>query len=140
MAEPCPDRWTYCPHGHQDCCGHHDQEDMPLHLPVRNQIEPLSDYAQVVHPQHYQLPGGLEVLDLVEDLSFCLGNAVKYLFRAGKKPGVSAEIDLQKAVYYIEHEITRQRRLKEQQDERKAERRERERTSRNASIVMDEDT
>ena len=29
-------RWnvlSVCPHGHADCCGHHDQEDMPIHQP-----------------------------------------------------------------------------------------------------------
>lgn len=129
-----------CPHGHRLCCGHHDLSDNPLHLPPCSQTEPLTDYEQVVHPQHYQLKNGLEVMDLVEGMPFCLGNAIKYLLRAGKKPGVPMELDLQKAVYYIEHEIIRQRRLRGQQDERKTDRRERERTSRNASIVMDEDT
>lgn len=64
-------------------------------------------YEEVHHPAHYQLPGGGEVLDLVEDMPFCLGNAIKYLLRAGKKPGVSAETDLKKAVVYLEREIKR---------------------------------
>jgi len=70
-------------------------------------------YEEVDHPQHYQLPGGVEVIDLIEDMSFCLGNALKYLLRAGKKPGVLMETDLMKAVWYIEREIVRQHRRQE---------------------------
>jgi hypothetical protein len=63
----------------------------------------------VDHPNHYQLPGGIEVLDIVEDMSFNLGNATKYLLRAGKKPGVPARTDLRKAMFYIQREIDRER-------------------------------
>jgi hypothetical protein len=70
-------------------------------------------YDEVNHPRHYQLPGGLEVLDLVEDLSFNLGNALKYCFRAGRKPGADAETDLKKAVFYLEREIMRLERKRE---------------------------
>lgn len=64
-------------------------------------------YDEVNHPDHYQLPGGVEVLDLIEHLSFNLGSAIKYLARAGKKPGVSAQTDLDKAVFYIRREQQR---------------------------------
>jgi hypothetical protein len=70
---------------------------------------PDQPYEEVSHPDHYQLPGGIEVLDIVEGMSFNLGNAVKYLLRAGKKPGVPMETDLKKAVFYIQREIDRQR-------------------------------
>jgi hypothetical protein len=40
-------------------------------------------------------------------MNFCLGNAMKYLWRAGKKPGSSAVVDLEKARWYIEREIQR---------------------------------
>lgn len=33
---------------------------------------------------------------------FCLGNAIKYLDRAGKKEGESEELDLRKAITYLE--------------------------------------
>lgn len=64
-------------------------------------------YEQVHHPRHYALPRGLEVIDLAETMGFNLGNALKYLLRAGKKPGTSAETDLKKAVFYIERELGR---------------------------------
>ena len=58
----------------------------------------------VDHPPHYQKhPSGLEAIDVCEGLSFCLGNAVKYLWRAGKK-GPALE-DLQKARWYLERWI-----------------------------------
>jgi hypothetical protein len=56
------------------------------------------------HPEHYQ-GQNLEVIDVIEafDLSFRLGNAIKYILRAGRK-GARKE-DLQKAVWYINREI-----------------------------------
>lgn len=64
-------------------------------------------YEQVDHPQHYQMPGGVEVIDLVEHLPFNVGNAVKYACRAGKKPGVDIVTDLRKSLWYIQREIDR---------------------------------
>ena len=65
------------------------------------------EYEQIDHPPHYQLPGGIEVIDLVEHMTFNLGNAVKYICRAGSKPGVHAAIDLKKAGWYIARELER---------------------------------
>jgi hypothetical protein len=58
----------------------------------------------VNHPPHYQA-GGLEVIDVIEGfaLGFRLGNAVKYILRAGKK-GDRLE-DLKKAAWYLAREI-----------------------------------
>ena len=59
----------------------------------------------VNHPQHYNaLPSGIECIDVVEHLSFNIGNAVKYLWRHEHKNGIE---DLQKAKWYIEREIKR---------------------------------
>jgi hypothetical protein len=70
----------------------------------------------VNHPQHY---GGAdnpyEAIKVIEawQLGFCLGNAVKYIARAGKKgeslatmPKLRIE-DLEKARWYLDHEISR---------------------------------
>lgn len=62
----------------------------------------------VNHPAHY---GGkdnpYEAIKVIEawSLGFCLGNAVKYVARAGKK-GDSIE-DLRKAAWYLNREIER---------------------------------
>lgn len=61
---------------------------------------------QVVdHPPHYQAPNGMEAIDVTEgfELNFRIGNAVKYLLRAGKKG--TAITDLEKAAWYIGREI-----------------------------------
>lgn len=53
----------------------------------------------VNHPQHYAEHYEHEVIELTELLSFCLGNAVKYLLRAPYKGGEKE--DLQKAEWYL---------------------------------------
>lgn len=55
------------------------------------------------HPLHYNF-GKIEVISVIEDwgLGFHLGNAVKYIARAGRKDPDKAAEDLQKAVWYIE--------------------------------------
>lgn len=60
------------------------------------------------HPQHY---GGAdnphEAIKCIHahELDFDLGNAVKYIFRAGKKDPTKMVEDLRKAIWYIESEI-----------------------------------
>lgn len=78
--------------------------DDPLSANAETHDAPTSTYEEVRHPDHYQFPGGVEVLDLIEHLPFNLGSAIKYLARAGRKPGVSAQTDLDKAIFYIRRE------------------------------------
>lgn len=61
---------------------------------------------QISHPPHYCF-GKYEPVKAIQDwgLSFCLGNVVKYLARAGRKDGNSKLQDLLKAKQYIEFEI-----------------------------------
>jgi len=67
----------------------------------------LSD--PVNHPSHYlSHPSGLECIQVTEHMNFCLGNAVKYIWRAGLKSNSAIE-DLQKACWYLEREIERLR-------------------------------
>lgn len=66
----------------------------------------MAEYDPVNHPSHYT-DGKIEVIEYIEDkgLGFHLGNAVKYISRAGKKdPGKTIE-DLEKAVWYINRYI-----------------------------------
>ena len=60
----------------------------------------------VNHPSHYT-SGSIEVIDYIEDqkLPYHLGNAVKYISRAGKKDKAKTVEDLQKAVWYINRYI-----------------------------------
>lgn len=60
----------------------------------------------VNHPTHYtEHPSGVECIQITEHMNFCLGNAIKYIWRADLK-GKDIE-DLQKAVFYINREIER---------------------------------
>lgn len=58
----------------------------------------------VNHPDHYTShPSGLECIEVTAHMNFCLGNAVKYIWRAGLKD--NALEDLRKAIWYLEREI-----------------------------------
>ena len=60
----------------------------------------------VNHPSHYT-KGKIEVADFIADqkLNFDRGNAVKYVCRAGSKDPEKEVQDLEKAIWYINHEI-----------------------------------
>lgn len=60
----------------------------------------------VNHPEHYT-DGGIETIDFIEakKLPYHLGNAVKYISRAGKKHPEKTIEDLEKAKWYIERFI-----------------------------------
>ena len=70
----------------------------------------------VNHPSHYT-DGKIEVIDFIDDkkLNFCRGNAIKYIARAGKKDKKKEIEDLQKAIWYLQHEIEK---LKKENNER----------------------
>ena len=64
--------------------------------------------SRVEHPDHYQTSTGLEAIDVIEAFfhdSFHLGNAFKYIARAGRK-GDYVE-DLRKSIWYINREVER---------------------------------
>ena len=73
------------------------------------EVEEQSEAHDTVnHPSHYT-DGKIEVIDYIEDkkLGYHLGNAVKYISRAGKKDPTKYVEDLQKADWYIKREIDR---------------------------------
>lgn len=66
----------------------------------------------VKHPRHYcSHPSGVECIQITEYYDFCIGNAIKYLWRNGlkKEQGLSDKEkqieDLEKAIWYINREI-----------------------------------
>lgn len=62
----------------------------------------------VHNPAHYNShPSGVECIQIAEHYGFCIGNAIKYLWRAGLK-GDAIE-DLEKARWYLDREIQRRR-------------------------------
>jgi hypothetical protein len=59
----------------------------------------------VNHPPHYtKHPSGVECITIVEHFEFNLGNAIKYIWRAGLKTTNDLE-DLEKARWYLERAI-----------------------------------
>ena len=73
-------------------------------------IGDVKESDNVNHPPHY---GGednpYEAIKVIEawNLGFCLGNAVKYISRAGKKDKSKTTEDLEKAVWYLQREINK---------------------------------
>ena len=58
------------------------------------------------HPKHYEDAGYLvQPIDVCQELPFCLGNAVKYLCRAGNKEGCPELEDLKKAPWYLNRQL-----------------------------------
>lgn len=51
----------------------------------------------VEHPEHYQFPNGVEVLDIIRHLGFLEGSVIKYVARAGRKAPETRLEDLRKA-------------------------------------------
>lgn len=63
---------------------------------------------RVNHPAHYN-SGKIEVIEFIEDQGFgqgfCVGNAIKYIARAGKKNPEHEIEDLEKAVWYLKRHV-----------------------------------
>lgn len=80
-------------------------EDIPDAAGPAEDAPETSD--NVNHPAHYTY-GSLEVIDAIEGLllPYHLGNAVKYIARAGRKDPTKTEEDLRKAIWYINRYIT----------------------------------
>jgi hypothetical protein len=67
---------------------------------------------EINHPEHYTShPSGIECIQITEHMNFCLGNAIKYIWRAGIKSDDAIK-DLSKAVFYLNREIERLKRCK----------------------------
>lgn len=62
----------------------------------------------VNQPKHYTSdPSGVECIQITRHRNFNIGNAIKYLWRAGLKDSSKHIQDLEKAVFYIQDEIER---------------------------------
>lgn len=85
---------------------------------IMNKEIATSEFDKVNHPKHYTShPSGIECIDVIEHMTLCTGNAVKYLWRAGQKreegmTDLEKQIeDLKKADWYIKREIQRLEKL-----------------------------
>lgn len=71
---------------------------------VWNNIVIPEEKEEVNHPDHYNW-FGIECIEVVEHFPFNLGNAIKYIWRAGRKDDII--VDLKKAIWCIQREIDR---------------------------------
>ncbi len=61
---------------------------------------------EITIPAHYTShPSGIECIEITQHMSFLIGNAIKYLWRADHKG--APEQDLEKAIWYITRELKR---------------------------------
>ena len=75
-----------------------------------------TNHDAVNHPSHYTShPSGVECIDITRHYCFAIGNAIKYLWRAGLKTDANRDArdkeieDLQKAIWYINDRIAQLR-------------------------------
>jgi hypothetical protein len=64
--------------------------------------------SHINQPPHYTYAGETyETIKVIDawGLNFCLGNAVKYISRAGKKTNDTEIDDIKKAIWYLNHHI-----------------------------------
>lgn len=67
---------------------------------------PEFEHDEVNHPSHYcGHPSGIECIEITRHHDFAIGNAIKYLWRAGLKDSDNEIQDLEKAIWYIQDKI-----------------------------------
>lgn len=92
--ERCDSRGCVLHHDHHE--SHRDSDGMAI----------WGESKTVDHPPHYNAnPSGVECITVVEHMNFNIGNAIKYLWRAGFKGAIIE--DLKKASWYVDREIQR---------------------------------
>lgn len=92
-------------------CYEAQREPMEVIMNKRNECTSIKE-DKVNSPKHYTShPSGIECIEITKHYDFCIGNAIKYLWRAGlkKEEGYSdknKEVeDLKKAIWYINEKI-----------------------------------
>ena len=94
----------YCTHytkdGNEEPCN-----DCLRSFGDKDHFEP-KETSNINHPAHYTShPSGIECIQITQHHDFCIGNAIKYLWRAGLKDSQATVEDLRKAIWYIERKI-----------------------------------
>lgn len=80
------------------------------YIPATSESDFVLITSSVDHPQHYH-PGQYEAIKVIDawGLDFYLGNALKYISRAGLKDKDKEIEDLQKAIWYIQKFIEKRK-------------------------------
>ena len=89
------------------------------HMDTRMRTQDNEDYEYVNHPKHYN-NYDVEVIDMMERIfgtyetyAFCKLNAYKYRMRAGTKPNITVQQDLDKEQWYLNKAEEIKSRMKE---------------------------
>lgn len=98
-------------YGNTDVSDTKSKNEPSSFMPIQNMMAKQKEHDAVNHPSYYC--GNIEVIDFIEDknLGYHLGNAIKYISRAGKKHEIGMsdlekEIeDLKKARFYLNRKI-----------------------------------
>lgn len=62
------------------------------------------EYHNINKPKHYNIhSSGIECIEITKYMPFCLGNAIKYIWRAGLKNDDVIE-DYKKAIWYLKEQ------------------------------------
>lgn len=56
-----------------------------------------------INPSHYKTKSGVQCIDITDAYTFCIGNAIKYAWRAGQKDKMLQ--DLEKCLWYIDRSL-----------------------------------
>ena len=79
---------------------------------LNSSLKKMEANDNVNHPQHYcSHPSKVECIEITRHYCFSIGNAIKYLWRAGLKKEMGLEDkqkeieDLKKAIWYIKDRI-----------------------------------
>ena len=90
------------------------QEKEFKNLQIKDMNGNIKSNERVEHPDHYSYLKklcGIEVIDITRHMDFDLGNAIKYILRAGHKTEEGYDNrsktieDLKKAIWYINDKI-----------------------------------
>ena len=77
-------------------------------IPTNKKVWSKEIKDMVNHPSHYTSDkSGVECIQITRHRNFNVGNAIKYLWRAGIKDDAKQIEDLKKAIFYINDEINR---------------------------------
>lgn len=78
----------------------------------------MKDKEAVEHPSHYLKDTGHEVIDVIHawQLGYNLGNVIKYVARAGRKNPEKLVEDLEKAIFYLNDEISRINNIQQEEE------------------------
>lgn len=109
--------------GEYKICIGYDEDWFKVHLDVDDYLEEQSGSMviwqrhtqpeelpfiddEVNQPSHYTShPSGIECIEITRHHDFAIGNAIKYLWRAGLKNSDNEVQDLEKAAWYIQDKI-----------------------------------